>query len=260
MRQPASQYEDDQYDMRPTGYEAGYGPAAEERPDEPVRRSRLPAALLTLVVMVVFAGGLWFAYVQGTRHAAVATPGGDGVPTIRADDRPTKVKPEQPGGMPVPDQNVSLYNEMRGKPQVEKLLPPPEQPMPRPAPPPPPKEAAAPAPGIAPPAVPAEPVAPPPAPPKPAAAPRPAVASYNGKIQVRLGSLRSPDAAREEWTRLKRENADLLGGLRAVAVRTDLGEKGIYYRIEAGPFADAAAAERLCDEMKRRHRGCILAR
>jgi cell division septation protein DedD len=82
----------------------------------------------------------------------------------------------------------------------------------------------------------------------------------SGRVQVRLGSLRSPEAAREEWQRLKRENGDLLGSLRANAVSVDLGEKGIYYRIMAGPFPDAAAAERLCGEMKRRNHGCILAR
>ena len=63
------------------------------RPDR-----RLPMIFLTVLAMAVFAGGLWFAYVQGTRHPAVAGPG-DAVPLIRADERPTKVKPDQPGGM-----------------------------------------------------------------------------------------------------------------------------------------------------------------
>ena len=78
--------------------------------------------------------------------------------------------------------------------------------------------------------------------------------------QLRLGALRSPEAARDEWARLKRENSDLLGKLTAVAVRADLGEQGIYYRIQAGSFGDAAAAEKLCGELKRRKLGCILAR
>ena len=52
----------------------------------------------------------------------------------------------------------------------------------------------------------------------------------------------------------------LFRSLTAVAVRTDLGDKGIYYRIEAGSFGDAAAAEKLCGELKRRNLGCILAR
>src|SRR5207248_2185640 len=75
----------------------------EDRGDEYYRpQRRWPAGLLTLGAMVVFAGGLYFAYVQGTRHPAV-TPTADGVPLIRADERPTKVKPDQPGGMAVPD-------------------------------------------------------------------------------------------------------------------------------------------------------------
>ena len=78
-------------------------------------------------------------------------------------------------------------------------------------------------------------------------------------MEVRLGSLRSPEAAREEWQRLKRENGDLLGALKANAVSVDLGEKGIWYRIMAGPLDDAGA-ERLCSEMKRRNQGCIVAR
>ena len=81
-----------------------------------------------------------------------------------------------------------------------------------------------------------------------------------GFSDVQLGSLRSPEAAREDWSRLKRENPDLLGKLTAVAVRTDLGDKGIYYRVLAGSFGDAAAAEKLCGELKRRNLGCVLAR
>ena len=71
--------------------------------------------------------------------------------------------------------------------------------------------------------------------------------------------MRSPEEAREEWQRLKRANGDLLGNLRANAVSVDLGEKGIWYRIMAGPL-DGAGAERLCIEMKQRNHGCAIAR
>ena len=83
-------------------------------------RRRWPTAVLTALVMAVFAGGLWFFYHQGARQSAVSGPGGE-VPLIRADDRPTKIKPDQPGGMPVPDQNVSVYNEKPGTAPVEIL-------------------------------------------------------------------------------------------------------------------------------------------
>src|SRR5438309_402751 len=125
MRQTYSEYHDP---------DEGLGLVGEERADEFARPDRrLSTMLLTGVAMALFAGGLWFAYVQGTRHPAVIAPG-DAVPLIRADERPTKVKPDQPGGMTIPDQNVSLYNEKPGGTPVEKLLPAPEQPLPRPVP------------------------------------------------------------------------------------------------------------------------------
>jgi len=270
MRQTFSDYND-----RDEGLEL----VGEDRADEFARPDRrLPAILLTVLAMVLFAGGLGFAYVQGTRHPAASVPGG-AVPLIRADDGPTKVKPAQPGGMTIPDQNVSLYNEQPGGPPVEKLLPTPEQPIARPVPAPqpaaaapPPTEAAASPPATAPAAAPkatppvartaAKPV------PKPAAAAPATLAALaaasssdtGSPIQLQLGSVRTPEAAREDWARLKRENPDVLGKLTAVAVRTDLGDRGIYYRVLAGSFGDAATAAKVCGELKRRNLGCILAR
>ncbi|HLY46017.1 MAG TPA: SPOR domain-containing protein [Stellaceae bacterium] len=259
----------------------GYGLMGEERAEEYARPARrLPAILFAVAAMAIFAGGLWFAYVQGTRHAAATSgapgaSGGDGVPLIRADGGPTKVKPDQPGGMKIPDQNVSVYNEKPGGPPVESLLPAPEQPLPRPAPAaesPPPAAAAPAPPAAAPAAAPPQPavaaIEAPPAAAQPAAKPAAreappdhvAKGAAGGPIRLRLASLRSAEAARDEWARLKRDNADLLGKLTAVAIRTDLGDKGIYYRVEAGAFSDAGAAERLCGELKRRQLGCILAR
>jgi hypothetical protein len=77
---------------------------------------------------------------------------------------------------------------------------------------------------------------------------------------LQLGSVRSEDDARQEWERIKRKNTDLLGSLSAAPIRADLGDKGIYYRILTGPVTDPAAAERICDGLKQRNIGCILAR
>ena len=231
-------------------------------------RRRWPAAVLTAVVMAVFAGGLWFFYHQGIRQSAVPGPG-DPVPLIRADERPMKIKPDQPGGMPVPDQNVSVYNEKPGAAAVEKLLPPPELPMPRPAP----KEAVGPQPSAAaPPAAAAKPAAAqqqaaatpaPKAAAKPAAKEPPAAAPAKsipaGPVRIQLASLRSPEAAKDEWARLKREHPDTLGKLTAVAVKADLGDKGVWYRVQTQVFDDAAAADRLCADLKKQKIGCSLA-
>jgi hypothetical protein len=269
VAQPVSQY--DEYEERDGGFEL----VGDQRDEAPARGNRrLMAIALTLAVMLLFAGGLWFAYIQGTRHAGGSAQGANAVPLLRADERPAKIKPDQPGGMPVPDQNVSLYNEKLAKSPVEKLLPPPEQPLPRPVAPPT-RPTAAPAilmpppessPETGPPATASQAVNPQTNAP-PSAAPQavqkaavPASTETAAEtVQVRLGSLRTPEAAREEWQRLKHINGDLLGNLKANAVSVDLGEKGVYYRIMAGPLEEAAA-ERLCNEMKRRNHGCILAR
>jgi hypothetical protein len=139
--------------------------AADEPKGEAPRWSLVPRPLINVLVMAGFAGGLYFAYVEGTHHpvstppataqpaqpalvsgqqpaatpAVVAQnpPPPDNVPLIKADPNPIKVKPEQPGGLVVPDRNMMIYNERPGGPPVEKLLPPPEQPGARPVAPPP---------------------------------------------------------------------------------------------------------------------------
>lgn len=249
------------------------------------RFHRLLRVGVALIVMGIFAGGLWFAYVEGLRHAGAPGEGGD-VPLIRADTRPMKVKPENPGGMQIPDRDMLIYGQQR--PAIEHLLPPPEQPMARPAPPPPatpPRQPPAPAVDAAAPA--ANPAAPmESAPPASAAMPAPlsaaavaaarqladpgaenpakpverAAAPKGGGVRLQLGAVRSENEARVAWERLKHKNADLLGRLSGVAIRADLGDKGIYYRIQAGPVADASAADHICGELRQRHLGCIIVR
>jgi hypothetical protein len=246
--------------------------------------------------MGLFAGGLWFAYIQGMRHAVSAGGSGE-VPLIRADERPTKVKPDKPGGMEIPDRDKLIYTQKRAA--VEHLLPAPEKPMARPTPPsasstqpeaaaPPASPEAAVVPStLAPSPLAPSPLAPSeataavtgprttagpttetaslPIPPqqqsaaalptKPApASPQPA---KTGGVRLQLGSLRSEDAARQEWDRIRRANSDLLGSLSATTERADLGDRGIFYRIQTSPVADA---NRLCGELKRRNVGCIIAR
>jgi cell division septation protein DedD len=224
----------------------------------PARRS-LSGPAIAIGVMAIFAGSLWFAYHQGAKHASATTVApGDTVPLIHADPAPVKVKPDKVGGMDIPDKDNPLYG-AKGAP-VEKLLPPPPDPLARPATPPPPQAQLQPPPAAAPlaPAMPAPPPAQ--AAPKPAAKPPAAEAPPGGGVRVQLASLRTPEAARDEWARLKRENPDLLGKLTAVAVRADMGDKGIYYRIEAGPLPTKAAAGTLCGELRQRDLGCQLVR
>ncbi len=211
-------------------------------------RPQFRALLVTgaaLLVMGLFAGGLWFAYMQGLRHASVGVAD---VPLIRADERPTKVKPEKPGGMEIPDRDKMIYTQKRAA--VEHLLPAPEKPMPRPTAsptpaaqpePPQPASAAAPAtPAATPnPVLPAQPqqsgtklsgktASAPAAPAKSTTAQMPP--AKTGGTRIQLGSVRSEDIARQEWDRIKRTNA-------------------------TAPIADA---DWVCGELKRRNIGCII--
>ena len=56
-----------------------------------------------------------------------------------------------------------------------------------------------------------------------------------------------------------RERRPARQAARRIAVRADLGEKGMYYRIQAGPLADGRGRA-VCGELKRRNLGCIIAR
>jgi hypothetical protein len=231
--------------------------------DEYSPRRRLPGVLLVIGVMAIFAGGLWFAYHQGAKRSAVTAAAAPGaVPLIRADTDPVKVKPDKVGGMNIPDKDDPLYSMRPGGGNAEHILPPPEAPAPRPVAPPPPAVSAAPA---AP--VPQAFPAPLSAPPQVAAVPKPAAktpeaaakpAPAGDGVRLQLASVRTPEAARDEWTRLKRDNDDLLGKLTAVAVRADLGERGIWYRVETAPVGDRAAAAKLCKALKERDLGCQL--
>jgi cell division septation protein DedD len=247
------------------------------------RRSRRVFVIVLAVAAVIgVSGGGLALYRAMTRPATLAD-----VPLLRADTQPTRHKPDNPGGMPIPGQGTMVLDGGHGESKVEQLLPPPEQPLPRPsaadesttpAPPPiatPPAEstqaAAAPAPlpppaplpaPAPPPAAAAAPPAPPPAPAAaPAPPPPPPARAVEGKgYRLQLGAVRSAEAAKHEWERLKRRYTDVLGPLSFAAQRVDLGERGVFYRIQAGPVADAAKAERDCSELKRRGVGCILVR
>jgi len=269
------------------------------QPDARRRRIKLGPLLLVVAGIAIFGAITWYAYEAGQRQAAVAS-----MPVIKADSTPTRVRPENPGGLNVPNQDALVLNDPGGTPDrasggVEKLLPPPEAPLPRPAPtagqtanlppaigtspgrpaagePPPPAAAprstveaqpAAPPPGSPPAAAPASP---PPA--AASAAPTqtasvPAVAKPPVTVakaapggrgwRVQLAAVKSEQAATAEWARIEKANPEL-AELTMTPTRVDLGDKGIFYRVQAGPLADAAAAERLCSGLKERKQGCIV--
>lgn len=75
--------------------------------------------------------------------------------------------------------------------------------------------------------------------------------------RIQLFSLSSEKDAENVWTRLQKTNSDLLGGLelRVQAVKLP---KGTFYRVQAGPLANRAAAASLCGTLKSRKQDCLV--
>ena len=78
--------------------------------------------------------------------------------------------------------------------------------------------------------------------------------------RVHLASFREKETADKEWRRLRKSHGDLLAGLAAIVGRVDLGAtKGVYFRLHAGPLADAEAAQALCRALSKRRVRCRVA-
>ena len=341
-------------------------------PRQAASKRGLMALGFAVVGVVAFAG----AAVVGLRGPSRLS--GDGPPLLTADPGQVKSRPDQPGGLEVPHQDILAYERLRdhdgGRGQtVERLLPPPEVPLPRPVVTPQmpaavplpsvpsvgqlppgatatvPRDSVAaavaaaaplavpePAPGLSavpagtplgqtpstqlplgtagkpllPAAVPAKPAAapqqqqqvaavkPPAAPPPQAqqqqqqnaapsvgqliakleaaslpaapakAAPQPAkttaapastVAGGSGSWRIQLASVRSEGEAAAEWRRIAGRYPDALGGLSMQVAKVDLGDKGVFYRVQ-GAGADEARAKSVCAQLRAQNVGCVVVR
>jgi hypothetical protein len=118
------QYADDGYDY---GYEG-----QQDYAEPPARRRGTINAAIVAGGLAVFGGIIFYAYNQGMRAGTESV-----APILRAEAGPTKVRPDEPGGMEVPHQDKLVYDRLnpssaQGGGEVERLLPPPETPMERP--------------------------------------------------------------------------------------------------------------------------------
>ncbi len=227
-------------------------------------------------------------------------------PLVKADTRPVKIRPDDPGGLNVPHTNIEVFNAGRdprgagagsaAAPGREVLLPPPETPLPKPVPAPPPIPAAViltpAAPSIVAPSTAPEPVAPIPAlsgvasaVPYPAPLPPPAAptarslqpslaagagfgaptslqasrpAASAGAFRIQVGAMRTEEEARQAWESFRRKHGDIAGGKTMSISRVELAERGVFFRVYAGPLADRDAARDACAKLVRAGTGCLV--
>ncbi|HQS47664.1 MAG TPA: SPOR domain-containing protein, partial [Xanthobacteraceae bacterium] len=92
----------------------------------------------------------------------------------------------------------------------------------------------------------------------PAAAAPAAVA--NGAYVVQVSSQKSENDAMGSWKVLQGRYPQLLGSYKATVRRADLGDKGIYYRAQVGPFSTREEANNLCNALQAQGGTCIVTR
>ena len=246
---------------------------------------RLLPMLLSVVTLVGFASVIWYAYNTGIRE------GSEFAAPILKPDGPSKVAPANPGGQRIADQDKLVYGKIdkstEGR-RTERLLPPPEKllPVPIARKPPPvpaskldvpkapptstlsmprskvlaqkvkPKEDRSPEPLV--PLKPLETPRPPVVPPKP-----PQVASKPDPLKgyrIQIGAHRSEAAAKSAWNKRLKQHGTILNQLTLIVRRVDLRNRGVYYRVQAGPLNDQEAAKRMCDALKQKKVGCLVIR
>ena len=92
---------------------------------------------------------------------------------------------------------------------------------------------------------------------EPAPAPTP-VSIGPATHYVQIGAVTSEDKAEKGWASYQKEYGSILAGLSHRVERADLGEKGIYYRIQAGPVSKERAAD-VCSAIKaQKPGGCLV--
>ena len=275
---------------RPVAYEpASIPPPPRDSLLAKVNRRR--GAILTMMVSIAaiasFGSVVWWAHNQDVGAGGLGL-----VPlVVQAPTTPTRVKPENAGGLVPPDQDKEVYNRISPgavPTQPEKLLPGATTPklppggMPVPTAPKEPEanktptpiqnaNAAAPA-GTPTPAATTTPTPPPNAPtvtqapsqtPPATSESGPSIASLiegmsgsTGGWRIQLASAKSEDVAKSTWAKLQAAHGDVLANLRMQPTKVDLGDKGTWYRVQAGPL-DEKQAHSICGTLKSRKTDCV---
>ncbi len=262
----------------------GGQPDAEWRAPRP--RWVILSIFATLAALAGFGGFVGYAYDWGESQLET--------PVILADSGPINSQPESPGGLDVPNQDAAVLTDGapdHANPQVERLLPPPETLLP----PrteiveteattepevlalagPPLETVPGPAKNLLPEAE--SPLASAPEPPpvstvqvaapltEPPAAPLahqvailPATTDPVRPYVVQLAALKAQDGARPAWRRLQKAHSVLLSEREMAIQEIDLGERGIFHRVQAGYFPDRTSALELCTALKARGQDCLV--
>ena len=221
----------------------------------PLSDRRLLVAATVIACLAALALAVYASYIAGGPYSAGEPP------LVRAAEGPTKIRPDQPGGLNVPNQEILVYDVIKPDTESrppERLLPPPEEPLDIPA-----SQISPPTSAVVPPS---EPMS------KPTATttmakPLPSTRAPGDQLpanetdiyRVQLGAFGSSESARKQWQNLRNQHGELLNRLEARFQRVDRPSSGgSIFRIQAGPLAKEATARNLCAALKTRGVDCLV--
>jgi cell division septation protein DedD len=162
----------------------------------------------------------------------------DSIPTLSADASPSRVRPNSPGGMNIPNQDKTIYQTLENPP---RLIAPSQM-----------------NPGLEPPKL---MTPPPPTLPRLSQTPaKPTQTAPNANLEkwsIQLGSFSSQDSVNKAAAQLQK-NYDVLKKLSFTTESIEIPEKGIWYRLFFGPLETESQARSMCKLFQSKKLGCII--
>lgn len=89
------------------------------------------------------------------------------------------------------------------------------------------------------------------------ASPAPKINAAPGGYYVQLASVPNRAGTEGEWKKLQKKFGSIIGGMKYRVQEASLGERGTFYRIQAGPISKDSA-EDICREVKAASGGCLV--
>jgi len=215
-------------------------PLPENFTDEKLYKKRKLLLIgLSAVVLSGFAVMIWLSYTSEIEE-------GGPIPVVRADGTVVKEKPVDPGGKEIPFQDREVFDRVDNLPNEgsDVLASSAEIPLKRPV--------------IEKPVT-AEPeqvdesvttIKPAPSPVK--------AASATGNFMIQVGALSDKVKAESHWATVKSKNNAALSNLVPTYMRVDLGARGVLYRVRGGMIASRAAADKVCEGLKKNNQSCLV--
>jgi len=80
----------------------------------------------------------------------------------------------------------------------------------------------------------------------------------NGPYVAQIAALQSESGIEAAWRRYATRAPELFARAHMDVERADLGQRGIYYRVRAGYFADRANATRFCERIRQMGQDCVV--